>query len=66
MKDEITEPVFRLWGTMAANVGGKALNLPQPRERRLLAGLLAAKGTWIAREPLCQWIWDDQPDTFEA
>ncbi|MEO3804198.1 BTAD domain-containing putative transcriptional regulator [Nonomuraea sp. B1E8] len=53
---------FRLFGAVEAQVGDARIDLGTERERRLLAGLLAAKGRAVQRQKLLDWIWDDVPD----
>ncbi|MBP2326317.1 DNA-binding SARP family transcriptional activator [Kibdelosporangium banguiense] len=59
----MTEPVFRLWGGLSAELNGASIDLRQAREQRMLVALLAAKRSWTARESLCQWIWDEPPES---
>ncbi|CAM3354475.1 BTAD domain-containing putative transcriptional regulator [Kibdelosporangium persicum] len=59
----MVEPVFRLWGGLSAELNGVSIDLRRAREQRMLVALLAAKRGWTARESLCEWIWDEPPES---
>lgn len=59
----MTEPVFRLWGGLSVELNGMSIDLRRAREQRMLVALLAAKRSWTARDSLCEWIWDEPPES---